>query len=306
MTMPETSADLIENRVPKGLGELWHATERGTLLTLALLAGLIVALYAPVLKALVGDWWQDPNYSHGFLVPVFAGYVLWQERERYHGLRVAPSNFGLVAMLAAIGLLVVGTLGAELYTSRFSLVLLLAGMVLFLAGWTVLRALAFPLAYLLLMIPIPTIIQNQIVFPLQLLASRFAAGVLEAVGVVVLREGNVLYLRNSALEVAQACSGIRSLVALIALALAYGYLAERRRWVRVVLVLLMLPIAVVSNGLRVVGTGILTNTLGQDWAEGFFHTFSGLLIFLTAVSMMLLAHWGLTKLGRRRGVHASA
>lgn len=304
--MPETTADLIEDRVPNRLGELWGATERGTLLTLALLAGLIVTLYAPVLKALLQDWWQDPNYSHGFLVPVFAGYVLWQQRERYHGLRAAPSNFGLLVMLGAIGLLVVGTLGAELFTSRFSLVLLLAGMVLFLAGWKVFRVSAFPLAYLLLMIPIPTIIQNQIVFPLQLLASRFAASVLETVGVVVLREGNVLYLSNSTLEVAQACSGIRSLVSLIALALAYGYLAERRRWVRVVLVLLMLPIAVVSNGLRVVGTGILTYTLGQDWAEGFFHTFSGVLIFLTAVSLMLLAHWGLTKLGRRRGVHASA
>ncbi len=261
---------------------------------------LVGVLYAPVLKQMALQWWQDPNYGHGFIVPLFAGYVLCL---RHHSLRMVslePSNLGLLVMVGAVGLLIAGTLGAELFTTRFSLLVLLSGMVLFLAGWKMLRALAFPLSYLVLMIPLPVIIYNQVTFPLQLRASQLAANCLELLRVPVLREGNVLFLPNYALEVVEACSGVRSLMSLVALAVAYGYLVESRLWVRITLVVLMLPIAVASNALRVVGTGVLTYFFGPQSAEGFFHLFSGWLIFTAAAAFMLLTHWLLSQVAKPR------
>jgi exosortase len=251
-------------------------------------------LYAPVLKALVVNWVEDPDYGHGFLVPVFAGYALWRSRGRWQQLTPEPSNFGLPAILFGIALLIVGSLGAELFLSRVSLLVILAGMVLYLFGRKTLFAVAFPLCYLVLMIPLPTIVYNQLTFPLQLIASRLAAGSLDVVQVPVLREGNLLVLPNHTLEVVEACSGIRSLMSLFALAIAYGYLAEGRAWTRVTLAVLMLPIAVLSNAFRVFGAGVSTYLLGPKWADGFLHTFSGWLVFITALVCMLLAH-GLVK-----------
>ena len=230
-------------------------------------------LYAPVLRLLVSQWWTYPNYGHGFFVPLFSAYILWHQRERWMNSEIKPSNFGFLVMLGAIGLLLLGSLGAELFTSRFSLLVLIAGIILFLAGWKLLRAVTFPLAFLIFMIAIPVIIFNQITFPLQLIASRLATSWLEVVQVPVLRDGNVIVLSNLSLEVAEACSGIRSLMSLIALAVAYGYLAEPRRWVRYALVLLMVPSAILTNAMRIVGAGVLAHKFGPQAAEGFLHQF---------------------------------
>ncbi len=274
--------------------------DRTRVIWFAVLSGLTILLYWHILKALVLDWWGDPDYGHGFLVPLFSGYILWRERERWAKAEPKPSNFGLLVMVGAIVLLIGGSLGAELFTSRFSLLVLLTGMVLFLAGWKVLRAVSFPLAFLLLMIPIPVIIYNQITFPLQLIASRFATFWLELAQVPVLREGNVLILPNYSLEVVEACSGIRSLMTLITLAVAYGYLVEPRRWVRYSLVILMLPIAIVSNAIRIMGTGVLTYHFGPKTAESFFHEFSGWLIFLAALVLMFASHAILKRFAARQ------
>jgi len=255
------------------------------------LLGLVVVLYAPILKALVGQWWSDPDYGHGFLVPLFSGYVCWRQRDQLLKCEGKPANFGLLIMVAAIVLLLGGSLGAELFTSRISLLVLIAGMILFLAGWKTLRTVSFPLAFLLLMIPIPVIVYNQITFPLQLIASRFATFWLEVAQVPVLREGNVLILPNYSLEVVEACSGIRSLMTLITLAVAYGHLVEPRRWARYLLVILMIPIAIVSNAIRIMGTGVLTYRFGPKAAEGFFHEFSGWVIFVASLVLMFAAHW---------------
>ena len=266
----------------------------------AVLIVLVGILYAGVLKILVGQWWNEPDYGHGFLVPLFSGYVVWRQRERLFKIESKPANFGLLVMVGAVLLLLVGSLGAELFTSRISLLVLLAGIILFLGGWKVLRALSFPLAFLLLMIPIPVVIYNQITFPLQLIASRFATFWLEVVQVPVLREGNVLILPNYSLEVVEACSGIRSLMTLITLAVAYGYLVEPRRWVRYSLVILMIPIAIVSNAIRIMGTGVLTYHFGPKAAEGFFHEFSGWVIFLAALILMFASHAILKRFGNRQ------
>jgi exosortase len=275
-------ADQMEISLPKGL----------------VIAGLVTALYAPVLAQMVLQWWQDPDYSHGFVILLFVGYVLYQRRHKLQQISLEPSNLGFLVILGAIGLLLAGTLGAELFVARLSFIFLLGGLLLFLAGWKMLRAVAFPLAFLVLMIPLPALIYNQVTFPLQLLASRLSSSGLELMGIPVLREGNVLVLPNYSLEVVEACSGIRSLMSLIALAVAYGYLVEQRLWARITLVVLMLPIAVASNALRVVGAGVFTYFWGPQWAEGFFHFFQGWLIFVSAVACMLLAHWALRHVGR--------
>jgi len=264
------------------------------------IAGLVGALYGPVLLRMVTQWWQDPDYSHGFVVPLFVGYVLYLRRHELRQISIEPNKFGFLVMLAAIGLLLVGSLGAELFVSRSSLLFLLAGMILFFAGWKMLHAVAFPLMFLGLMIPLPALIYNQVTFPLQLFASRLASNCIELLGIPVLREGNVLVLPNYSLEVVEACSGIRSLMSLIALAVAFGYFVERRLWARIVLVAFMLPIAVASNALRVVGASVATYFLGPQYAEGFFHTFQGWLIFVSAVVCMLFVHWVLTRIGPRR------
>jgi len=244
------------------------------------------------------QWWQDPDYSHGFVVPLFAGYVLYQRRHMLQHVQLGPNTLGFPVMLGAIVLLLAGTLGAELFVSRSSLLFLLGGMILFFAGWKMLRAVAFPLVFLVLMIPLPALIYNQVTFPLQLLASRLASNSLELFGVPVLREGNVLVLPNYSLEVVEACSGIRSLMSLIALAVAYGYFVEKRLWARITLVVLTLPIAVASNAVRVVGAGVVTYYWGPQYAEGFFHFFQGWLIFVSAVACMLFVHWLLSHLAR--------
>jgi exosortase len=280
--------------------------DRGWTVWSAVLLSLVVLMYGSVLKALILQWWSDPDYSHGFFVPLFSGYVLWRQRERWMRSTIKPSNSGFLVMLGAVGLLLVGSLGAELFTSRFSLLVLLAGMILFLAGWKVLWAVSFPLSFLAFMIPIPVIIYNQITFPLQLMASRLATFWLELVQVPVLRDGNVLILSNYSLEVVEACSGIRSLMSLIALAVAYGYLSESRRWVRCALVISMVPSAILTNALRIMGAAVLAHRFGPTAAEGFLHQFSGWVIFLVALFLMFASHWILRRIGngRKEAAHA--
>jgi len=279
---------------------------RGRMVWSAILLILVVLLYGSVLKGMILQWLHDPDYGHGFFVPVFSGFILWQQRNRWLTIGSKPSNFGFVVMLGAVGLLVVGSLGAELFTSRFSLLVLLAGMILFLSGWSVLRAVSFPLGFLILMIPIPVIIYNQITFPLQLLASRLASSFLELVGVPVLRDGNILMLSNYSLEVVEACSGIRSLMSLTALAIAYGYLTEPRQWVRYVLVVLTVPIAIAANAIRITGAGVLAHRFGPNAAEGFLHGFSGWVIFLAALLLMFASHRILRPMdkGQKEEAHA--
>ena len=186
--------------------------------------------------------------------------------------------------------LVAGQLGAELFLTRVSLIGVLAGAVLFLYGWEHLRITWFPLAFLILMIPIPAIIFNQIAFPLQLLASRFGETVLQLFNIPVLREGNVITLANTQLEVAEACSGIRSLISLLTLGIVYGYFTDKRLSVRAALRSPRFPVAIIANGLRVAGTGIAAYRYGQEAAQGFFHEFSGWVVFVVSLALMFLIH----------------
>lgn len=255
----------------------------------AIFASLIY-LYAGVLASLARVWWNDPNFSHGFFVPVFAAYLLWTKRRDLQRIEIRPTWWGLAIITGSAAMLIVGTLGAELFLSRCSLVFLLGGLVVFFGGWQLFRELLFPIAFLFLMIPIPAIIFNQITLPLQLLASEIASVVLPFLGVPVLREGNIINLPAMPLEVAEACSGIRSLISLLTLAVAYGWIVERSLSKRILLAIAAVPIAVLANSLRVVGTGLAVQYWNPDRALGFFHEFSGWIIFMVSLFTLLLLH----------------
>lgn len=260
---------------------------------------VVVAAIAGVYYGIVGrmcaDWVHDPNYSHGFFVPIFCAWVIWRERERLKAVPSKPSNSGLLVIAGALGILMLGVYGAELFLSRTSLLFVIAGLIIYLRGWRLFRAVIFPWAVLFLMVPLPVIIFNQIAFPLQFQASRLASGLLGLAGVPVLREGNIIQLPSLTLDVVEACSGIRSLVSLITLSVIYGYVFEPRKLWRTVLVVAAVPIAVVANGVRIMGSGLLGQYWNPDKAEGFFHTFSGWLIFVVSMGMLLGLHALLTR-----------
>jgi exosortase len=275
------------------------ATANRTVAIALVVAGLAV-LYWRVLGALVDAWVNDGNYSHGFLIVPIAAYFVWERRARLRALPTRGSWLGLIVFGVGILILLAGLLGSELFLSRTSLLVVLAGIVIFLFGWAHLRALLFPLAFLVLMIPIPALIFNQIAFPLQLLASRVGETVISACNIPVYREGNVLVLANTSLEVAEACSGIRSLVSLITLGIVYSYFTDTRAWVRITLVLTTIPVAVIANGARVAGTGVLAHFYGPAAAEGFFHEFSGWVVFIVAFMLVFAIQKLLVRFAPRR------
>lgn len=255
---------------------------------LALLLALVAGLYAPVIPQLVREWIDDPNYSHGFLVPAVSAWFLWRRRGELAETEINPDRWGIPFLLVALGLLVLGWVGTEYFTQRVSLILLLGALVLFLFGREVLSMAALPLGYLLFMVPIPYILYDAVAFPLKLFVAAASVRVLKIMGVVVWREGNVILFPNAVFEVADACSGIRSLLSLLALAVAYAFVAHRRPAARAILIAAALPIALLTNALRVVGTGILAQYWGARAAEGFFHEFAGLAVFALALLLLLL------------------
>lgn len=255
--------------------------------------GIIVLLtawlYGPLLLSLGQQWWQDPNYTHGFFVPVFSLFLIWDERAKLAALRIQPSWWGLVILAFALMALVMGTVSSGFFLARLSLLLLVCGVVVFLAGWKHLAAVSFPLAFLILMIPSSTLV-DQITFPLQILASKSATFLLTAVGVPAVREGNIILLPSARLEVAEACSGIRSLFSLITLTIIYGYLSETKTGVRVLLVLIALPVSILANALRIGVTGLVVEYWGLEGAQGTMHLLSGWLIFAGSLLLIFFLH----------------
>jgi exosortase len=297
-----------------------------------LLSAAVAFAYWGVLARLGRFWWDDENYSHGLLIPFVIGYILWAERDRLAAVVKRPrALWGGAAVVAALLMLWVGTAGAELFTQRASLVLLLAGVVVYFWGWKLLRAVFVPLFLLALAIPVPTIVFNKVAFPLQLFASRCAVWAMRAFDIPVLREGNVIELyplgstTTKKLEVVEACSGIRSLMTLVTLAVVFAYFTgpsddegrgggrfERFRTLRAVLIVVAaVPIAIITNAARVSGTGILARYYGTQVADGFFHEFSGWVIYVAAFLLLFAFGWLLdrfnpTRRGGRGGGAAAA
>jgi exosortase len=256
---------------------------------LAWFAALVGVCYAPILWNLFKQWSNDEDMGHGFFVPLIAGYIIWQRREELLAIKPKPNWWGLVLVIFGSLQVIIGTLGVELFTARTAILLTIIGAIWLLGGTLMIRKMAFPLFLLFFMVPIPTVIYNQITFPLQILASRLADSALTVMGVPVLREGNILDLPSQRLSVVEACSGIRSLLSLTFLSLVYGYFFEKRAGVRIALFFATIPIAIIANGSRVTLTGLLSQ-IKPEFAEGFFHESTGWVIFMVALAILILFH----------------
>ena len=250
---------------------------------------LLIVAYFPILKHLVEQWATDEDVGHGFFVPLVFGYIAWGRRDALMAMEWKPAWWGLALMGWGFLQAYVGMLGAELFLQRTSFLISLVGLFLVLGGTALVKELLFPLLLLPFMIPIPTVIYNQITFPLQLFASRVAENLLGLINIPVLRDGNVLELASQKLSVAEACSGIRSLLSLSFLSLVYAYFFDKKVWMRVALFLGVLPIAIAANAGRVTITGILSEH-NTELAKGVFHEMEGFVIFAIAFAMIFVLH----------------
>lgn len=257
-------------------------------------------LYASVGAGLVADWWHDPDYSHGFLVPLLSFYFFWERRQKLALTVPQPNRWGLIVLILGLAQLILGHIGAELFMTRFSMLVVIAGLTLYLFGWQYLRLLRFPIAFLLFMIPLPAILLNSFTFPLQLFAAKLSTASLQLVDLPVYREGNIIFLPHVTLEIVEACSGLRSLISLLALAVVLAYLTQRQTWKICVLVLSAVPIALVANAFRIWGTGVLSHHYGAKVAEGFYHSFAGWSVFVVAGGLLLAVGFVLSQFGDKR------
>ena len=290
-TMPYAvdSAAKVANPEPP-LTSLSGAKARLEWLPYASIVLLLVVLYYRVGIKLVYDWSTLPDYSHGFLVPFFVAFLIWDKRKVIESTPIRQSWLGVPLVIFSLAVLILGIYGVELFTSRMSFIFLMAGLIWTFFGWAMVRVLRFPLLVLVLAIPFPAILFNQITFPLQLLASRIASDILPLLGVPTLHEGNVIELPVMKLEVAEACSGIRSLMSLFTLSVFYGYFLEHTTKRRVILALASIPIAVTANVARIVGTGLCVQYWDPEKALGFFHEFSGWVMFVISLACLYLVH----------------
>lgn len=256
---------------------------------IAWFGGLLIACYAPVLYGLVRQWATDEDVGHGFFVPVVAAYIVWKRRGQLASFKPVPNYWGLALVILGAIQMLVGTLGAQIFIARTAFWASLVGSVLFLGGTRALKILAFPLFLLLFMFPIPAIVYARITLPLQLFASSVAESVLSFVGIPVLRDGNVLELASQRLSVVEACSGIRSLLSLGFLSLIYAFFFDRKVWMRWVLLVATIPIAIAANASRVTLTGILSD-YRPDLARGAFHLFEGWVLFIVALTLLIAFH----------------
>ena len=285
----------------------------------AILAAALVFLYANVLAKLGFDWWTDENYSHGLLVPFVIGFIVWSE---FDELKKAAGKssvlFGFALILLALLMLLGGTLGAELFTRRISLVVMLAGITVYFFGAHILKSLVVPFLLLLLAIPIPQIIFNKIAFPLQIWASQAAVWGIRLFAVPTIRKGNVIEIlprgatQIIALEVVEACSGIRSLMTLVTIALVLAYFTRAKNkkiengnfaflknfdfWRALVLMLSAIPIAIFTNAARVTAIGVFTYYYGRQATESVWHTASGWLVYLVALALLFALNLIIRKL----------
>jgi exosortase len=270
------------------------------IVSVAVFLSAFVFLYWQTLYGLAVDWYIDENYSHGFLIPFICGYILWQRKDSIKTADFVPSNLGMLLVIMGLGLYLVGTVAGESFTMRISMLIVLAGTIVFGYGFGLFRTISFPFFYLIFMIPLPYILYDAVAFPLKLFVSKYSVDFLRVIGVPVFREGNVIYLVSTTLEVADACSGIRSIMSLLALSAALAYFTQRGWSKRVVLIALAIPIALFANSIRVIGTGILASRYGAKVAEGFFHEFAGLVIFGVAMALLMISAFVIGKAGSKK------
>lgn len=254
------------------------ARSRAEWLQFAVLTILTAALYYKVLIDLAKDWWTEPAWSYGLLIPPLALYVAWLQRERTLSIVALRDLRGLWITAAACFFYLLGNLGAEFFVSRVSFVLLLVGLTWTFWGLPRLRSLAFPFLLLATMVPLPVIVYNAMAAPLQLFATSSATAMAQALGITVFQDGNIINLAHISLGVEEACSGLNSLASLVVASLLIAFLFSTRFRTRLMIILASIPLAIAFNVLRVAGTAVLAD-YQPEYAEGFYHLFAGWFIF---------------------------
>lgn len=266
-----------------------------------IIGGLLVVLYGDILIKWGAALWNDDNYSHGLLIPFVSLYVLKKRLPELRQSNTVPWSPGVIICIAGLLLLSFGYVGGELFTKRFSLIVVLYGLILFLEGKEIASLLRFPVWILFFAVPLPYVLYNMIAFPLKLLASKIAVFLLSIYGMPTFRDGNIIHLSHTTLEVVDACSGIRSLMTLITLAFFLGCMMHKNLILRLLVMVLAVPVAVLANAARVALNGILSS-YNPAWSQGFWHELSGWLVF--ACSFIFL--WGISylfTLGRKHAVN---
>jgi len=249
---------------------------------------LLLGIYFPILRIMVEHWAAVEDYQHGFLIAPLAVYFAWERRWDLEDARIEGSWLGLAPLAIGLASLAIGRLGTELMTMRAAFVFTLIGLVLLVLGREVFKVLAFPLFFLFLMVPLPQSLVNTIAFPLQLIAAKAAVVSLQQLGIPALVEGNIIHLAHTQLFVHEACSGLRSLMALITLGVVFAHFFKRGvLWVQVVLVASTIPIAIAVNSFRVALTGFLAHHFGEEAAGGVIHDFQGVITFGMAFFLLL-------------------
>jgi exosortase len=253
---------------------------------LALLSTIFLC-YSQILFEMAKRWTVDPNYSHGFLIPLLSGYLIWTKRDAFSLSAIDPELKGLPIFMFGLLLLVLGKAGTIDFVMRFSFLMVLVGLSLFLLGTNIIKAALFPLCYLVFMIPLPSVLYNDLTFRLKLLTSILSTRILSLIGIHAFREGNIIHLNQTSLQVIDACSGLHSLISLLALAVLFAYLTQKSIWKRLSLILLTIPITIFSNSCRLTVTAILVDHIGPQATEGFFHILTGIIMFVIALLLLV-------------------
>ncbi len=264
---------------------------------LAILLGGTIALYFPFIQKMVQDWGENANYSHGYLIPFISAYMIWALRGQLAEIEQKPSYWGLLLIVIGLVQLFIAKVGSELFLQRTSLIILLFGISIFFFGGRFTRFIWLPLAYLIFMVPLPAIVWNRIAFPMQIFSSTITEDVVRLLGMPILREGNVLHLPQTTLEVVDACSGLRSLTTMLALSAAFTFIANQVTWKKWVLFLSAFPIAILVNIIRLTATAVLASWYGGEVAQGFLHDFSGMLVFAAGIALLIMTQTALSRIG---------
>lgn len=265
------------------------------------LISLWAAAFIPIYPQLIDTLLNRPNNSHGILVPFIAVFLIWHKRGELRKKTVITYIPGALIFIGAMLLYVIAYAGLVAVVCRTMIVFSLIGLILFVLGKEIFKEIWFPLFFALFMVPVPDSIYGQLALPLQLFATIISTDIIQMLGIVALREGNMVYFANTQLEVAEACSGLRSMMAFVMLSFLFTYLMSRKvRWKMCLMVLSSIPLALFANILRVTGTGILATFYGDKVARGFLHEFSGMVVFAFGFVLLLLEYRWLEKSRRKR------